>query len=122
MNNNCAVCGGFVGNFVYSGEGASICPCINNEIKTYTHQIDIKTNKGKMENLNDKIKFSNGIEASMSELQMLINYISDRDFELACDLLKLWKYNADNLTEATHRITFERQIEYEQRIELKGDD
>ena len=71
---------------------------------------------------NDKIKFSNGIEANVSELQVLIDCISDRDFELACDLLELWKHNADNLTEATHRITFERQIEYEQRIELKGDD
>ena len=75
-----------------------------------------------MENLNDKIKFSNGMEASVSELQMLIDSINDRDFEFACDLLKLWKYNADNLTKETERITLERQIEYEQRIELRGDD
>lgn len=26
MNETCAVCGGFVGNFVYAGEGASVCP------------------------------------------------------------------------------------------------
>ena len=71
---------------------------------------------------NDKIKFNNGIEASVSELQMLIDSINERDFEFACDLLKLWKYNADNLTKETERITLERQIEYEQRIELRGDD
>ena len=71
---------------------------------------------------NDKIKFSNGIEASLSELQMLIDYISDRDFEFACDLLELWKHRADNIARETERITLERQIEYEQRIELRGDD
>ena len=82
----------------------------------------MKTNKGKMENLNDKIKFSNGIEATMSELQMLIDYISDRDFEFACDLLELWKHNADNFARETERITLERQIEYEKIRELKSDD
>ena len=117
MNNNCAVCGGFVGNFVYSGESASICPG-----HTYTHQIDIKTNKGKMENLNDKIKFSNGIEADVSELQMLINYINDGDFEFACDLLKLWKHNADNFARETERITLERQLENEYKQERESDD
>ena len=71
---------------------------------------------------NDKIKFSNGMEASVSELQVLIDSINERDFEFACDLLKLWKHNADNLTKETERITLERQIEYEQRIELRGDD
>ena len=71
---------------------------------------------------NDKIKFSNGMEASLSELQMLIDCINDRDFEFACDLLKLWKHNADNLTKETERITLEQQIEHEQRIELRVDD
>ena len=117
MNNNCAVCGGFVGNFVYSGESASICPG-----HTYTHQIDIKTNKGKMENLNDKIKFSNGIEANMSELQVLIDCINNRDFEYACDLLKLWKHNANNLARETEQIAVEKQLEHERIRELKSDD
>ena len=71
---------------------------------------------------NDKIKFSNGMEATMSELQELIDSINNRDFEFACDLLKLWKHNADNIARETERITLERQIEYEQRIELRGDD
>jgi len=75
-----------------------------------------------MENLNDKIKFSNGMEASVSELQMLINYINDRDFEFACDLLELWKHRSDNIAIETDRITLDRQIEHEQRIELKSDD
>lgn len=26
MNNTCAVCGGFVGDFMYAGDGARICP------------------------------------------------------------------------------------------------
>lgn len=26
MNNICGVCGGFVGSFMYSGQGAKICP------------------------------------------------------------------------------------------------
>ena len=76
----------------------------------------------KMENLNDKIKFSNGMETTVSELQMLIDYISDRDFEFACDLLELWKHRADNIARETERITLEQQIEHEQRIELRGDD
>ena len=79
-----------------------------------------QSKKDKMEN--DKIKFSNGMEASMSELQMLINYISDRDFEFACDLLELWKHRADSIAIETDRVTLERQIEYERNIELKSDD
>jgi len=75
-----------------------------------------------MENLNDKIKFSNGMEASVSELQMLINYINDRDFEFACDLLELWKHRSDNIAIETDRITLDRQIEHERNIELKSDD
>ena len=75
-----------------------------------------------MENLNDKIKFSNGIEASVSELQMLIDCINDRDFELACDLLKLWKHNADNLARETEQIAVEKQLEHERIRELKSDD
>jgi hypothetical protein len=75
-----------------------------------------------MENLNDKIKFSNGMEASMSELQMLIDYINEGDFQFACDLLELWKHRADNTSRETERITLERQIEYERNIELKSDD
>ena len=71
---------------------------------------------------NDKIKFSNGIEANVSELQVLIDCISDRDFELACDLLELWKHRADNIAIETDLITLEQQIEHEQRIELRGDD
>ena len=71
---------------------------------------------------NDKIKFSNGMEASVSELQVLIDCINDRDFELACDLLKLWKYNADNFSRETERVTIERQIEHERIRELKSDD
>ena len=71
---------------------------------------------------NDKIKFSNGIEASVSELQMLIDSINERDFEFACDLLKLWKYNADNFSRETERVTIERQIEHERIRELKSDD
>ena len=75
-----------------------------------------------MENLNDKIKFSNGIEASVSELQVLIDCINDRDFELACDLLKLWKHNADNFARETERITLERQLEHEYKQERESDD
>ena len=75
-----------------------------------------------MENLNEKIKFSNGIEADVSELQMLIDSINDRDFELACDLLKLWKYNADNFARETERITLERQLENEFKQERESDD
>ena len=75
-----------------------------------------------MENLNDKIKFSNGIEASVSELQMLIDCINDRDFELACDLLKLWKHKADNLARETEQIAVEKQLEHERIRELKSDD
>ena len=71
---------------------------------------------------NDKIKFSNGMEASVSELQMLIDYISDRDFEFACDLLKLWKHRADSIAIETERITLEQQIEYERIRESKSDD
>ena len=74
------------------------------------------------ENKNDKIKFSNGMEASVSELQMLIDYISDRDFEFACDLLELWKHRADNIARETERITLEQQIEYERIRESKSDD
>ena len=75
-----------------------------------------------MENLNDKIKFSNGIEASVSELQVLIDCINDRDFEFACDLLKLWKHNADNFSRETERITLERQLENEFKQERESDD
>ncbi len=71
---------------------------------------------------NDRIKFSNGIEASMSELQTLIDFINDRDFEFACDLCELWKHRANNIARETERITLERQIEHERNIELKGDD
>ena len=75
-----------------------------------------------MENLNDKIKFNNRVEASVSELQMLIDCIDDRDFELACDLLKLWKHNADNLARETEQIAVEKQLEHERIRELKSDD
>ena len=75
-----------------------------------------------MENLNDKIKFSNGIEASVSELQVLIDCINNRDFEYACDLLKLWKHNANNLARETEQIAVEKQLEHERIRELKSDD
>ena len=71
---------------------------------------------------NDKIKFNNGIEASVSELQMLIDSINERDFESACDLLKLWKHNADNFARETERIAVEKQLEHERIRELKSDD
>lgn len=75
-----------------------------------------------MGNLNDKIKFSNGMEANLSELQELINSINERDFEFACDLLKLWEYRSDNIAIETDRITLDRQIKHERNIELKSDD
>lgn len=31
MNNICGSCGGFIGNFVYSGDGAKICNCRANQ-------------------------------------------------------------------------------------------
>lgn len=32
MNNTCGTCGGFVGNFMYAGDGARICNCANSDI------------------------------------------------------------------------------------------
>ena len=75
-----------------------------------------------MENLNDKIKFNNRVEASVSELQELIDSINNRDFEFAGDLLKLWKHRANNFARETEQITLERQVEYERIRELKSDD
>ena len=30
MNNTCGTCGGFIGNFIWSGQGAKICNCSPN--------------------------------------------------------------------------------------------
>src|SRR3990167_1533683 len=51
MNNTCANCGGFVGNFIWSGDGAKVCNCRHQNpqedkvIKTCTN-IDCPERKG----------------------------------------------------------------------------
>jgi len=40
MNNTCANCGGFIGNFVYVGDGAKTCNCYRQKIEGHFGDAD----------------------------------------------------------------------------------